>query len=167
MPLRELGFGDERSVCRRGHRLQNDSHDLIRRGDQRRVIDSAASRFCAHAFGHRMLRLWIDHAVFLRHQEPRRFRFPSRLGRRFLNARQSNRPLCSCQNRNRVGGGILRERIAKAVFRHPDEAVGGGRQLRGFRVRLASIKHVTDGLALIGRQRGDVHERLYQMTPPA
>jgi hypothetical protein len=161
------------SDCRSGHSFEDDIHDLLRRGNQRRVIDGVRANLRAHASSHKMLRLRIDHAVFFRHQEPRGLRLPSRLRRSFLNAWQSNRPLRGSQYCNHVGGSILRERISKAVFRHPNEAVGVGRQLRGLGVWLSSIKHFTDGFTLVGRQRRDVDQRFYpliftaEMTAPA
>jgi hypothetical protein len=47
---------------------------------------------------------------------------------------------------------------AKSVFRHPDEVVFVRCQLRRFWMGFVAIKHLSDGLALIGRKRGDINE---------
>ena len=105
----------------------------------------------SHAFGHKMLRLWIDHAILFRHEVPGGFRLPCGLRCGFLNAAQSNRALCGGQYCYHVGRSILCERTCEADFRHPDEVVGVGLQSRRHSVGLFPIKDVTDSFTAIGR----------------
>src|SRR5258708_37285631 len=53
---------------------------------------------------------------------------------------------------------------AECAFRHPDEAVTVGCQLRRLRMRLSSAEHFADGLALVGRQRSDEDQALYALV---
>ena len=47
---------------------------------------------------------------------------------------------------------------AESVIRHPDEVVFVRCQLWHFWMGFVAIKHLRDGLALIGRKRGDINE---------
>ena len=64
--------------------------------------------------------------------------------------------------------------FAEGLIGQPDQAVAVGRQLRRLRMGRSAIEDVCDLLALVGRERGDIDQRLnalwissQAMTAPA
>src|SRR6516162_4995757 len=122
--------------------------DAIRRRSYRRMIDIQPPKRGFHPPRHEFLRLRVDHAVLLRQEVPGRQGLPERLRSLLLQAGSVDRPLHGSEQGALLRSGVLRERLSEAVFRHPDEAVGVGCELRRLRMRLPSAEYFADGLAL-------------------
>src|SRR5271169_5033950 len=114
----------------------------------------------AHALRHKELGGWVDHPVFFGEEVPRRLYFPSGSWSPLLNACDSDRPLCCCKKRRAFGGCMLRESGCKSLLWHPDQPMCIRRQLGRLWVRLSSIEHFGDRLALVRRQSRYEDQRL-------
>src|SRR5271156_2803821 len=104
-------------------RLEDYVDHNVRVGVHRSVVYAMGMYLRAHAFGHEMLRLRINHAVFFGYQIPRRLRLPQRLWGRVLNTLNGDGPLHSGGNTGLVRGRFMGERPAKCIFRHPDKVM--------------------------------------------
>ena len=67
------------------------------------MVEAARANPRAHSTTHKLLRLWIDHAVLFRKQKPGRLRLPSRRRRCLLNATNRNWSLHCGQDADLIG----------------------------------------------------------------
>src|SRR5262245_14663980 len=123
------------------------------------MVHAARADLRAHSMSHKLLCLWIDHAILFSNQEPGWLRSPSWRRRDLLNALNRNWALHCGQDSGLVGRSLVGDRTAKSVFRHPDKTVFVRAQLRRFRMGLVAVKHLRDGLTFIGRESCDINKR--------
>jgi hypothetical protein len=128
------------------------------------MIDIQPPKRGLHPLRHEFLRLGVDHAILLRQEVPGRHGLPERLRGLLLQAGSVDRPLHGGEQSALLRGGVLREGRSEGAFRHPDEAVAVGCELRRLRMRLPSAEHFADGLALVRRQRRDEDQALYALV---
>src|SRR5271170_4965368 len=129
--------------------LAYDVDDEARRSNDWRVVYRMGPHPGVHPLRHKALRVLEDHAVLLRHQKPGRAVFPEWTIHRHRDACGRNRPLNRGEQRQFIGGGILRECRGEGLVRKIDESMIVRRQLRSQRMRLGTIEDVGDSLALV------------------
>src|ERR1700747_2941503 len=131
--------------------------DHFRRREKRGVIDRVNSDLRCHPLCHEVLRLWVDHAIFFRNQEPGGFRSPRGFRCWLLNATDRSWPLHGGGNCLHIVRSILGEGVLEAFLRHPDETVSVGLQMRSLRMRFLTVEYLSYCLTLVGSESSNIH----------
>lgn len=130
-------------------------------GDAGRVIDTVCGYLRLHARRHVALRLRDDHSIVFGNQKPTRNVLPKRAPDRNSNAVQRYRPLHGGEHGAILRGSVLRECRREGAFGESNQTIAVRCKLWRLGMRVETIEHVRNLLALVGSKSSHVDQRVH------